>query len=90
VLIILLGTGKTFVGLKVMRSLLDNKALRRKGPILVVCFTNHALDQVYFYFYYIFYFFKALQLNKWVVFRRNLGIRRKHRAYWIQIKVGAP
>lgn len=42
------GTGKTFVGLKVMRALLDNRDARglgSNGPILVVCFTNHALDQ---------------------------------------------
>eukprot|EP00029_Vermamoeba_vermiformis_P008219 TRINITY_DN3782_c0_g1_i1.p1 TRINITY_DN3782_c0_g1~~TRINITY_DN3782_c0_g1_i1.p1 ORF type:complete len:1656 (-),score=450.40 TRINITY_DN3782_c0_g1_i1:84-5051(-) len=42
------GTGKTFVGLKVMRALLDNSSLRTvttKKPILVVCYTNHALDQ---------------------------------------------
>ena len=42
------GTGKTFVGLKVMRALLDNRGARglgANGPILVVCFTNHALDQ---------------------------------------------
>jgi len=41
------GTGKTFVGLKVMKALLANAELRGKsqGPILVICFTNHALDQ---------------------------------------------
>jgi cold shock CspA family protein len=41
------GTGKTFVGLKVMRALLDNGELRgtAKKPILVICYTNHALDQ---------------------------------------------
>ncbi len=39
---------QTFVGLKVMRALLDNSSLRTvttKKPILVVCYTNHALDQ---------------------------------------------
>jgi hypothetical protein len=40
------GTGKTFVGLKTMRCLLTNTDTRRRGPILVVCYTNHALDQV--------------------------------------------
>ena len=41
------GTGKTFVGLKVMRMLLDNVCGRLvHTPILVICFTNHALDQV--------------------------------------------
>ncbi|KAH3744627.1 hypothetical protein Pelo_13974 [Pelomyxa schiedti] len=39
------GTGKTFVGLKIMRALLDNSRLRNPGPILVICYTNHALDQ---------------------------------------------
>ena len=42
------GTGKTFIGLKVARVLLANKALwsaRQKQPLLVVCYTNHALDQ---------------------------------------------
>ncbi|XP_067650930.1 NFX1-type zinc finger-containing protein 1-like [Haliotis asinina] len=40
------GTGKTYVGLKIMQVLLKNKDLL--GPnnrILVVCYTNHALDQ---------------------------------------------
>eukprot|EP01114_Cavostelium_apophysatum_P012330 TRINITY_DN2745_c0_g1_i2.p1 TRINITY_DN2745_c0_g1~~TRINITY_DN2745_c0_g1_i2.p1 ORF type:complete len:1671 (+),score=513.90 TRINITY_DN2745_c0_g1_i2:432-5444(+) len=39
------GTGKTFVGLKVMRALLDNRHYRKQNPILVICYTNHALDQ---------------------------------------------
>ena len=47
------GTGKTFIGLKVVQLLLQNKHVlqsddeydRLKGPILVVCYTNHALDQ---------------------------------------------
>ncbi|KAL8179818.1 UNVERIFIED_CONTAM: NFX1-type zinc finger-containing protein 1 [Gekko kuhli] len=39
------GTGKTYVGLKIVRALLDNEARRDKSPILVVCYTNHALDQ---------------------------------------------
>lgn len=42
------GTGKTFIGLKVIRALLDNRGARglgANGPLLVVCFTNHALDQ---------------------------------------------
>ncbi|GJP61447.1 hypothetical protein CLOP_g18608 [Closterium sp. NIES-67] len=48
------GTGKTFVGIKLVELLLNN-ALKNsvdgsseacpKGPILCVCFTNHALDQ---------------------------------------------
>ncbi|KAK0051424.1 NFX1-type zinc finger-containing protein 1 [Biomphalaria pfeifferi] len=41
------GTGKTYVGLKVMRSLLENLANTSAAgsPILVVCYANHALDQ---------------------------------------------
>ncbi|XP_005110825.1 NFX1-type zinc finger-containing protein 1 [Aplysia californica] len=43
------GTGKTFVGLKIMNVLLASQklseSLESKGPILVVCYTNHALDQ---------------------------------------------
>ena len=41
------GTGKTYIGLKVVQSLLVNKphAVSTKSPILVVCYTNHALDQ---------------------------------------------
>uniref|UniRef100_A0AAV2M8Z6 Zinc finger, NFX1-type containing 1 n=1 Tax=Knipowitschia caucasica TaxID=637954 RepID=A0AAV2M8Z6_KNICA len=40
------GTGKTYVGLKIAHALLTNQALwRNSSPILVVCYTNHALDQ---------------------------------------------
>ncbi|KAK7877831.1 hypothetical protein WMY93_031503 [Mugilogobius chulae] len=43
------GTGKTYVGLKIAEALLANQKLWRKkndkAPILVVCYTNHALDQ---------------------------------------------
>ncbi|KAK7114307.1 NFX1-type zinc finger-containing protein 1-like [Littorina saxatilis] len=46
------GTGKTYVGLKVAKILLENEHLwtdpeeEEDGkPILVVCYTNHALDQ---------------------------------------------
>lgn len=43
------GTGKTFIGLKIVQILLHNshiwKAKDNPTPILVVCFTNHALDQ---------------------------------------------
>ncbi|CAG5123275.1 unnamed protein product [Candidula unifasciata] len=43
------GTGKTYVGLKIMRIILENKVMKKafgsRGPILVVCYTNHALDQ---------------------------------------------
>ena len=42
------GTGKTYVGLKIMNILLQQmrqKKWNELAPILVVCFTNHALDQ---------------------------------------------
>ncbi|XP_077192287.1 NFX1-type zinc finger-containing protein 1 [Paroedura picta] len=39
------GTGKTYVGLKIVQALLANSATRAESPILVVCYTNHALDQ---------------------------------------------
>ncbi|KAM4691833.1 NFX1-type zinc finger-containing protein 1 [Rhinophrynus dorsalis] len=43
------GTGKTYVGLKIARALLTNtEAWQLNGhsyPVLVVCYTNHALDQ---------------------------------------------
>lgn len=39
------GTGKTFIGLKITELLLNNASIWNTGPILVICFTNHALDQ---------------------------------------------
>ncbi|NXC23528.1 ZNFX1 protein, partial [Campylorhamphus procurvoides] len=43
------GTGKTYVGLKIVQALLTNEhvwqSTFQKCPILVVCYTNHALDQ---------------------------------------------
>ncbi|KAK2705482.1 hypothetical protein QYM36_015764 [Artemia franciscana] len=44
------GTGKTFIGLKIVEVLLKNWRFWQgdfssRSPILVVCFTNHALDQ---------------------------------------------
>ncbi|CAG8445859.1 16122_t:CDS:10, partial [Cetraspora pellucida] len=39
------GTGKTFVGVELMRVLLANRTTTNIGPILTICFTNHALDQ---------------------------------------------
>jgi superfamily II DNA or RNA helicase len=42
------GTGKTYVGLKIAQALLDNQELwsgEDKSPILMVSYTNHALDQ---------------------------------------------
>ncbi|NWV46672.1 ZNFX1 protein, partial [Daphoenositta chrysoptera] len=43
------GTGKTYVGLKIVQALLTNERVwqdaYQKCPILIVCYTNHALDQ---------------------------------------------
>ncbi|CAG8617771.1 554_t:CDS:10, partial [Funneliformis mosseae] len=40
------GTGKTVVGVEIMKVLLAKKNRKTKiGPILTICFTNHALDQ---------------------------------------------
>ena len=42
------GTGKTFIGLKIVQALLLNRSVwdpSNNSPILVVCYTNHALDQ---------------------------------------------
>ena len=44
------GTGKTYMGGKIMEALLTNKAKwdpHGISPILVVCYTNHALDQFF-------------------------------------------
>lgn len=38
------GTGKTFLALKIAEVLLKNK-VSGKSPIVVICYTNHALDQ---------------------------------------------
>lgn len=39
------GTGKTFLGLKAVQIILDSFRQDELGPILCVCYTNHALDQ---------------------------------------------
>ncbi|XP_068724766.1 uncharacterized protein [Montipora capricornis] len=42
------GTGKTFVGTKIVRCLLENRDAwdpQHNSPMLMVCYTNHALDQ---------------------------------------------
>lgn len=41
------GTGKTFIGAKIAKSLLmlKNKFGNIRGPIILTCYTNHALDQ---------------------------------------------
>ncbi|KAG5949969.1 hypothetical protein E4U53_005601 [Claviceps sorghi] len=40
------GTGKSYTGEKIIQILLENKTEAKLGPILCVCYTNHALDQL--------------------------------------------
>ncbi|KAL6854624.1 hypothetical protein J3F83DRAFT_477514 [Trichoderma novae-zelandiae] len=40
------GTGKSYSGEKIIKILLANKGKASIGPILCVCYTNHALDQL--------------------------------------------
>ncbi|KAK3386890.1 hypothetical protein B0H63DRAFT_541000 [Podospora didyma] len=40
------GTGKSYTGEKIIKVLLANKHKAKLGPILCVCYTNHALDQL--------------------------------------------
>ncbi|TLD25489.1 hypothetical protein PspLS_05703 [Pyricularia sp. CBS 133598] len=39
------GTGKSYVGVQLTRVLLACKSKASLGPIMVICYTNHALDQ---------------------------------------------
>ncbi|KAI6373349.1 hypothetical protein MCOR31_003262 [Pyricularia oryzae] len=39
------GTGKSYVGVQLTRALLACKSKASLGPIMVICYTNHALDQ---------------------------------------------
>lgn len=42
------GTGKTFIGIKIVQALVTNRKQwdpKGESPILVMCYTNHALDQ---------------------------------------------
>lgn len=41
------GTGKTYIGLRIARSIIENmyETNLLENPIVVVCYTNHALDQ---------------------------------------------
>ena len=42
------GTGKTYIGIKIVQALLTNRLVwdsAKNSPLLVVCYTNHALDQ---------------------------------------------
>eukprot|EP00960_Hanusia_phi_P066370 766386-Hanusia_phi.AAC.3 len=39
------GTGKTFLGVSIVKMLIENKRVGPRSPLLCVCYTNHALDQ---------------------------------------------
>ncbi|CAG8027151.1 unnamed protein product [Penicillium salamii] len=39
------GTGKSYLGVKVVQALLEINERAKIGPIIVICYTNHALDQ---------------------------------------------
>ncbi|VVC44292.1 P-loop containing nucleoside triphosphate hydrolase [Cinara cedri] len=41
------GTGKTYIGLRIARSIIENMYETNilRSPIVVICYTNHALDQ---------------------------------------------
>lgn len=40
------GTGKSFTGVAIIKALLRNRDAAKLGPIICVCYTNHALDQL--------------------------------------------
>lgn len=40
------GTGKSYTGVALIKVLLDNAKKAKLGPIICVCYTNHALDQL--------------------------------------------
>ncbi|KAL3607528.1 hypothetical protein FPOAC2_02513 [Fusarium poae] len=40
------GTGKSYTGEKIIKVLLGSRKKAKLGPILCVCYTNHALDQL--------------------------------------------
>ena len=40
------GTGKSFTGIALIKVLLKNRVKSSLGPIICVCYTNHALDQL--------------------------------------------
>lgn len=40
------GTGKSYTGVAIIKTLLKNRDAAKLGPIICVCYTNHALDQL--------------------------------------------
>ncbi|KAJ6019932.1 hypothetical protein N7499_004174 [Penicillium canescens] len=41
------GTGKSYLGVKLVQALLEIKEKAKLGPIIAICYTNHALDQFF-------------------------------------------
>ena len=40
------GTGKSYTGVAIIKALLKNRDAAKLGPIICICYTNHALDQL--------------------------------------------
>lgn len=40
------GTGKSYTGVSIIKVLLHNREAAELGPVICVCYTNHALDQL--------------------------------------------
>ncbi|KAL8959734.1 MAG: hypothetical protein Q9183_005586, partial [Haloplaca sp. 2 TL-2023] len=40
------GTGKSYTGVSIIKALLQNRVAGDIGPIICICYTNHALDQL--------------------------------------------
>lgn len=40
------GTGKSYTGVAIIKTLLKNREAAKLGPIICVCYSNHALDQL--------------------------------------------
>ncbi|KAA6410497.1 MAG: hypothetical protein FRX48_05919 [Lasallia pustulata] len=40
------GTGKSYTGVAIIKALVKNRDAAKLGPIICVCYTNHALDQL--------------------------------------------
>lgn len=40
------GTGKSYTSVAIIKTLLKNRSAAELGPIICVCYTNHALDQL--------------------------------------------
>ncbi len=41
------GIGKSYIDVAIIKALLENRDATKLGPIICVCYTNHALDQLF-------------------------------------------